>query len=77
MIVRKLAQTHGVSTQKVLVTLHKDLNLSNKSARLVPKLLDKEMYVEGVSKNMQGIHGNDRPSPLTILDNILTVCELE
>jgi hypothetical protein len=44
--IRKLAETHGVSTKTIHTTLHEDLHLSKKSARWVPKLLNQEMKNE-------------------------------
>jgi hypothetical protein len=46
--VRILAQAHGVLAQRVHTTLHKDLQLSKKSARWMIKLLDEEMKKEPV-----------------------------
>jgi plasmid maintenance system antidote protein VapI len=40
---RKLALAYGVSKNTIHNILHKDLNLSKKSARLVPRLLTDEM----------------------------------
>ncbi len=42
-IVRKLAQAQRMSTKTVHATLHKDLKLSKKFARRLPKLTDTEM----------------------------------
>ncbi len=45
--VRKLVQTHRVSTKMVHVTLHKDLKLKM-LARKMPDLLDEDMKKEQV-----------------------------
>jgi hypothetical protein len=58
-----------------LKTIHatrdKDLQLSNKSAMWVTKLL----YKEGTSQDMRGVCSNNYCGSFTILDNILTVGE--
>jgi hypothetical protein len=46
--VSKLAQAHDWSTKIVHAILHKDLKLSKKSGRWLPKLADKEMKNERV-----------------------------
>jgi hypothetical protein len=46
--VRKLTQAHGVMTQMVHATLHKDLQLSKKLARWMTILVDKEIKKEQV-----------------------------
>jgi hypothetical protein len=43
---KKLARAHGVSTKTIHTTLQKDLNLSKKLARWVPKLLNDNMKKE-------------------------------
>ncbi len=46
----KLAQAHGMSTKMVHYTLYEALNICNKSARQLPKQMDKEMKKEPVRK---------------------------
>jgi hypothetical protein len=60
-----------MSTKTVHAALHKDLKLSRKLARRVPKLMDEEM------KKQQGVHSNNCIGSLTILDNIHTDGELK
>jgi hypothetical protein len=46
--VRKLARAHGVLTKTIHATFHKDLNLSKKSEKWVPKLLNEDIKKEQV-----------------------------
>jgi hypothetical protein len=61
---QELAQAYSVSTKTVHATLHKDLQLSKKSARWVTKLLYEEMKKEQLSVRSE--HGNDRHGFFTI-----------
>jgi hypothetical protein len=71
--VKKLARTHGVSTKTIHATLHKDLNLSKKSARRVPKLFRDNMKKERVTtKEFLKVV---RRHSMAMLDNIVTMDE--
>ena len=72
--VRKLALAHGVSTNTIHNTLHKDLNLSKKSARWVPKLLTDEMKMERVRTSKAFLAMVHRQSK-AMLSNIVTMDE--
>ncbi len=72
---RKLAQALGRSAKIIQATLHKDLKLSKRSARWVPKLPDEEVKKKRV-RTREVYHSDNRHGSLTILDNFLTVGEL-
>jgi histone-lysine N-methyltransferase SETMAR len=73
--VKKLARTHGVSTKAIHAMLHKDLNISKKSARWVPKLLSNDMKKERVRTSEEFLKMVYRHS-MSMLDNIVTMDKL-
>jgi [histone H3]-lysine36 N-dimethyltransferase SETMAR len=72
--VRKLASTFGVTKNTIHRTLRKDLNLSKKSARWVPKLLTDEMKMERV-RTSEALLAMVRRRSLAVLDNVVTMDE--
>lgn len=72
--VRKLASTYGVSNNTIHNTLHKDLNLSKKSARWVPKLLTDDMKLER-KRTSEALLAMVRRRSKAVLDNIVTMDE--
>jgi hypothetical protein len=69
--VRKLALAHGVSKNTIHNTFHKDLNLSKKSARWVPKLLTDERKMER-GRMSEAVFGVD---PLPFKGNVGVHCD--
>jgi histone-lysine N-methyltransferase SETMAR len=72
--VRKLASTYGVSNNTIHNTLQKDLNLSKKSARWVPKLLTDNMKLER-KRTSEALLAMVRRRSLAVLDNVVTMDE--
>ncbi len=72
--VMKLAQVHEMLAKMIHSTLHKDLQLSQKSTRWVTKMLYEGMK-KGKSESVWGNHSDDRCNFMTMLYNILTIGE--
>ena len=72
--VRDLAAKHAVSIGTINTVLHRDLGLVKKSARWVPKLLDKDQKAERVrcSKKFLALATNKK---INFLNNLVTMDE--
>ncbi len=72
--IQKLAAAHGVCRRTIQLTLHKDLDLSKKSSRWVPKLL-KSAHKEERSQTCEKFLAMIRNSSIAMLDSIVTMDE--
>ncbi len=70
----KLAQDHEMLAKMIHSTLHKDLQLPQKSTRWVMKMLYEEMK-KGKSESVWGDHGDNRRNFLKIWYTVLTIGE--
>jgi hypothetical protein len=74
MTVRKLVAAHGVCMRTIRMTLHEDLDLSENSARWVPKLLTNEHWVERIQACEEFL-AMVRCRSVAMLDYIITMDE--
>jgi hypothetical protein len=70
-----LARAHGMSTKNIHAVLSKDLNLSKKSARWVPKLFNDGMKKERVRASEGFFLAMVPHHPMSTLDNIIIMYE--
>ena len=72
--VQQLAEWHAVSLETIISVLHKDLGLSKKSARWVPKLLSDEQKQKRIECSQAFVSRYMREGT-TFLDKIVTMDE--